>query len=564
MTEPKPGVYVYDFGQEFAGVARLLVEGAAGTMVQLRHAEVLHADGTVYLDNLRTAKATDRFVLAGNGIEALKPEFTFHGFRYLEVTGLSAAPALNRVEGLVMHTDSRFTARLETGNAMVNKLWSNILWGQRSNFVGLPTDCPQRDERLGWTGDAGVFWRTASYNADLSSFSRKYAADLRASRGETPYYGIYAPGVDTPNAGYGAGWSDAGIIVPWTSWLQTGDTSIVEQNWTAMEKYIAAIAQGNPGGLWERNTGIAYGDWLSPEGPTEQTLITTAYWALDATMMQQMAHATGRAADEQKYAQMFETIRAAFQKRFVHPDGFVAGAKRKQVEAAADTQTGYVLALHMNLVSEPLRAAAARKLATKIEANHGLLGTGFLGTPFLLEELTKNGQQDLAYRLLLNTQYPSWGYMVQHGATTMWERWNGDQMLGDAGMNSFNHYAYGSVADWIYRYAAGVDASSLDAGFHTIELHPVWNARLGHVAFDYDSTYGPIHSDWTVRGATVEWHLTIPANSTAHMKLSPEEWKRFHANSFLQQMKSIKQTPEADGSISLRLESGSYQFAVDL
>lgn len=564
VTEPKPGVYVYDFGQEFAGVARLLVEGAAGSTVELRHAEVLNADGTVYLDNLRTAKATDRFVLAGKGTEVLKPEFTFHGFRYLEVTGLDVAPGKDRVEGLVIHTASEFTAKLETGNAMLNKLWSNILWGQRSNFVGVPTDCPQRDERLGWTGDAGVFWRTASYNADLASFSRKYAGDLRSSRGDKPYYGIYAPGVDVPNAGYGAGWSDAGVIVPWTSWLQTGDTSIVEENWPAMEKYIGAIEQANPDGLWQHNTGTAFGDWLSPEGVTDQILITTAYWALDATMLQQMAHATGRTADEEKYARMFEKIRAAFQKRFVHSDGFIAGAKRKPEEAEADTQTGYVLALHMNLVPDALRAAAARKLARKIESNRGLLGTGFLGTPFLLEELTKNGQQDLAYRLLLNKQYPSWGYMVEHGATTMWERWNGDQMLGDAGMNSFNHYAYGSVADWLYRYAAGIDASALDAGFHRIELHPVFSARLGHVSFDYASVYGPIHSDWTVHGATAEWHVSIPANTTAHMKLTAEEWKKYRAEDPAQWQKFATQKTDADGSASIQFEAGSYRFTVAL
>jgi alpha-L-rhamnosidase len=461
VTEPKPGLYVYDFGQNFAGVAQLSVQGRAGTVVRLRHAEVLNPDGTLYTDNLRTAKATDQFVLAGNGVEELKPEFTFHGFRYLEVTGLPSALPKEKIAGLVLHTAANFTARLQTGSDMLNKLWSNILWGQRSNFVGLPTDCPQRDERLGWTADAEVFWKTASYNMDLASFSRKYAVDLRYSRGNTPYYGIYAPGVEQPNPGYGAGWSDAGVIVPWTSWLQTGDTSIIEQNWAAMGKYLDAIEVANSDGLWQHNTGIAFGDWLSPEGKTDQALITTAYWAYDAALMRQMAHATGRSSDEQKYTKMFEKVRAAFQTRFIHDDGFIAGAtKRKETDKGGDTQAGYVLALHMNLVPEQLRAAVARKLADKIGANHGLLGTGFLGTPYLLEELARNGQAALAYQLLLNTQYPSWGYMVEHGATTMWERWNGDQMHGDASMNSYNHYAYGAVADWLYRYAAGIDATA--------------------------------------------------------------------------------------------------------
>ena len=256
---------------------------------------------------------------------------------------------------------------------------------------------------------------------------------------------------------------------------------------------------------------MPFGDWLSPEGKTDRALIATAYWAYDVTLMRQMAHATGRTEDEEKYAQLFEKIRAAFQKEFVHDDGFVAGADNSPSQfgvinnpnaksQGGDTQTGYVLALHMNLVPENLRAAAAKRLVDKIEANHDLLGTGFLGTPYLLEELTKAGYAKLAYTLLLNTQYPSWGYMVEHGATTMWERWNGDQMHERTGMNSYNHYAYGAVADWIYRYAAGVDATPLDAGFHTVVLHPVFDARLGQIAFDYDSAYGPIHSDWTVNG----------------------------------------------------------------
>lgn len=565
VAEPRPGVYVYDFGQNFAGVVRLSVQGAAGTVVRLRHAEVLNPDGSLYVDNLRTAKATDTFVLAGNRVETLQPEFTFHGFRYLEVTGLPSAPAKDKVAGLVLHTNAAITARLETGSAMLNKLWSNILWGQRSNFLSLPTDCPQRDERLGWTGDAEVFWRTASYNMDLAAFSRKYAGDLRDSRGSTPYFGIYAPGVEAPNEGFGAGWSDAGVIVPWTSWLQTGDTTIIEQNWAAMTKYVDAIDSGNSDGLWQHNNGIGFGDWLSPEGRTDQVLIATAYWAYDATLMRQMAHATGHVADEQKYAAMFAKIKAAFQKRFVRDDGFVAGGvKQNETDKATDTQTGYVLALHMNLLPDNLRLASAQKLAEKIKFNHGLLGTGFLGTPYLLEELTKNGHQQLAYQLLLNTQYPSWGYMVEHGATTMWERWNGDQMLGDSSMNSYNHYAYGAVADWIYRYAAGVDATVLDAGFHTIWLHPVFDPRIGHLAFDYDSIYGPVHSDWTTNGSTAEWHVTIPPNTEADLRLSPEQLKKFRPTNLPQWNKYAAQPAAADGNVSVKLGAGSYTFSVVL
>ena len=575
VTEPKPGVYVYDFGQNLAGVERLRVQGPAGTDVRVRFAEIVNDDGTIYTDNLRTAKATDHFVLAGRGVEQFVPQFTFHGFRYAEVTGLPSAPTEDAVTALVTHTAAPFSAELKTGSAMIDKLWSNIEWGQRSNFVGVPTDCPQRDERLGWMADAQVFWRAASYNMDLAAFTRKFAGDMRGTQAGTPYYGIYSPGTASESSQSGAGWSDAGVVIPWTEWLQTGDTRVIEENWAAMEKYLAAIDAANPDGLWKKDAGIPFGDWLSPEGPTDFGLVSTAYWAYDVTLMREMAHATGRTGDERRYAELFEKIRAAFVKAFVHEDGFVAGADNSPSpfgginnpnakSNGGDTQTGYVLALHMNLMPEALRAAAAQKLVDKIEANHGLLGTGFLGTPYLLEELTKAGHADEAYKLLLNTQYPSWGYLVEHGATTMWERWNGDQMKGEPNMNSYNHYAYGAVADWIYRYAAGVDATPLNAGFHTVALHPVFDARLGSVDFSYTSSYGAIHSSWTVKGKRAEWHVTLPANTTGWLAVEAANATRYAMDGVpLTQSKQAKAAIRDDQS-GFEIESGSYVFAVSL
>ena len=573
VSEPKPGVYVFDFGQNMSAVPHLKVSGAAGSEVRLRFAEILNDDGTLYTDNLRTAKATDHFILAGKGVEEFTPQFTFHGFRYAELTGVSAKPEPGALSAIVIHTDAAFTAKLKTGSTMIDKLWSNILWGQRSNFVGVPTDCPQRDERLGWMADAQVFWRTAAYNMDLAAFSRKYAGDMRGSQAGTPYYGIFSPGTVRSGSGSGAGWSDAGVVIPWTSWLQTGDTSMIEQNWGAMERYLNAINAANPDGLWKNEAGIPFGDWLSPEGKTDYTLIASAYWAYDATLMQQMARATGRTADEAKYAKLFDKIRAAFQKQFVHDDGFVAGADTTpspfgQINnpdakpTGGDTQAGYVLALHMNLLPDELRAKAADKLVAKIEGNRSLLATGFLGTPYLLEELTKTGHSDLAYKLLLNTAYPSWGYLVEHGATTMWERWNGDQMKDDPSMNSYNHYAYGAVADWIYRYAAGVDATTLDAGFHTVVLNPHFDARLGHIAFDYESSYGPVHSDWAVKGATPEWHVTLPANTTGWLSAAAAANLTLEGAPLAQSKLASAATRGAEQGFVLG--AGSYTFAAQV
>jgi alpha-L-rhamnosidase len=468
----------------------------------------------------------------------------------------------------VLHTNFPFTSELKTGDAMVNKLWSNILWGQRSNFVGLPTDCPQRDERLGWMADAQVFWRAASYNADLAAFTRKFAADQRGTQVGTPYYGIIAPGTAKIAPGVAAAWSDAGVIIPWTSWLQTGDTSVIDENWTAMRKYVDGIDARNPNGIWHNDSGIPFGDWLSMEGRTKVDLVATAYWAYDVNLLRQMAHATGRVEDEQKYTTLEEKIRAAFEKNFVRARAYIPGADYgpspfedvfpKAKPKGGDTQTSYVLALRMNLVPEDQRAAAAERLVKKIEENHGLLGTGFVGTPYLLEELTKSGHAKLAYDLLLNTGMPSWGYQIEHGATTTWERWNSNLKMDDPQMNSYNHYAYGAVADWIYRYAAGVDAAPLDAGFHTVVLHPMFDARLSPLEFTYKSSYGEIKSGWTMNGNSVKWHVTLPANTTGRLEVKSDETARYKLDGV-----PVTESPLAkkvDGGFEL--PPGTYRFEV--
>ena len=574
ITNPKPGVYIYDFHQNLAGVERLQVRGPAGSDIQLRFGEVLNPDGTLYVDNLRTAKATDHFILSGKGLEEFQPDFTFHGFRYVEVSGLPAKPDLTTVKAVAIYTDAPITVQLHSGSPMINQLWSNILWGQRSNFVGVPTDCPQRDERLGWTADAQVFWRTASYNMDLTQFSKKFARDIRGTQAGTPMYGIFAPGTATPNPGFGAGWSDAGVIIPWTAWLQSGDTRVLEQNWDAMEKYLSAIQAANPDYLWKTDYGIPFGDWLSPEGPTLEPLVATAYWAYDVTLMKQMAHALGKSEDEAKYDALFSKIKTAFDSEFVRADGFIAGADNgpspfgqiNNPEAKAkggDTQTGYVLALNMHLMPDSLRDAASQKLVAKIEANGGRLATGFLGTPYLLAALVDTGHSDVAYRLLLNTEYPSWGYLVGHGATTMWERWNGDQMRGDPSMNSYNHYAYGAVADWIYRYAAGIDSLPSDPGFHTIYLHPNFDARLGSLDFRYQSSYGEIRSSWSMNGTAVTWLVTIPPNTTGRLPLAATQQGKFTLDGeALAGSKKLGLVSSGDGSSTYELPAGTYSFRV--
>jgi alpha-L-rhamnosidase len=363
------------------------------------------------------------------------------------------------------------------------------------------------------------------------------------------------------------------VIIPWTSWIQTGDQKVIEENWGGMEKYLAAIESANPDYLWRKNYGIPFADWLAPEGVTPVDLIATAYWAYDANLMQQMAHATGRAEAEKKYGDLFAKIKEAFNQAYVKPDGFVGGVPPPPVFASGtdtklsdkpvETQTGYVLALKMNMLPEALRPVAAKRLVDRIAGSGWRLGTGFLGTPYLLGSLTDTGHADVAYRLLLNKEYPSWGYLVEHGATTMWERWNGDQKRDDPTMNSYNHYAYGAVGEWIYRYAAGIDAVPDDPGFHTVLLHPNFDARLGNLDFSYDSSYGTIRSAWSVAGKKATWKLRIPPNATGRLQLSPEELKMYQLDG-----KPLGNTDQIHWTGSTRgtfeVPAGSYQFEVAL
>jgi len=504
MTNPKPGTYVFDLGQNMVGWARLQVAGKAGTRVRMRFAEVLQPDGEIYTDNLRTAAVTDTYTLQGKGTEVFEPHFTFHGFRYIELTGYPGTPAKDSVEGVVFHTDAPFTIQFQSGNDTVNQLWSNILWGQRGNFLSVPTDCPQRDERLGWMGDAEVFWRTAAFNADLASFSHKFTADIRDAQRESGGFTDVSPYVgDVSNSV--AGWADAGVIIPWTAYVQYRDSRILEENWGAMEKWMQHLESANPNHLWLNDRGNDYGDWLAIGSETPKDMIATAYWAYDASLMTRIAAVLNRAEDEEKYRRLFEKIRAAFNQTYVKPDGTVGSG----------SQTSYVLALHMNLLPVGLRATAAEKLVDDIKAHDGHLTTGFLGTPYLMIELSNSGHSEVAYQLLFNKTYPSWGYMIDHGATTMWERWNGDQMMGDPSMNSYNHYAYGSVAEWLYRYAAGIDDEPEAPGFRRIVLHPQFNQELGGASASYESPYGTISSAWKVGGGTVTWEVVVPANTTA-------------------------------------------------
>ena len=553
VTNPSPGVYLFDMGQNMVGTERLRVSGPKGTRVRMRFGEVLQANGQLYWENMRTAAETDTYTLRGQGEEIFVPHFTYHGYRYIEVSGYPGKPTRQAVSGLVFHTDAPFTIKFDSGSAIVNKLWNNILWGQRGNFMSIPTDCPQRDERLGWMGDAQVFWRTASYNMNLAAFSEKFASDMRIAQSAKGNYSDITPRVGVVVGDGSPGWADAGIIIPYVASQQYGDTRLIEQSWDSMDRYLGALLKENPDLINHR---VAYGDWLAIGSKTPQDLIGTAYWAYDAQLMARMARAIDRPNDAARYDKLFESIKTVFQQHFIHPNGSVG----------SDSQTSYVLALNMNLVPEDQRQAVAAKLVADIQA-HGHLTTGFLGTPYIMDVLSSTGHSDTAYKLLLTTSFPSWGYMVEHGATTMWERWNGDQMLGDPGMNSFNHYAYGSVAGWLYRYVAGIDLDphSEDRAFHHFHLQPQFDSTLGYGGATYASIYGTIESYWKFVDGTIQWTAIVPANTTATFTIPIGSSGRILLNGKPVKAQSPGLNPVAgsDHTQVFEAKPGTYHFTID-
>ena len=496
---------VYDMGQNMVGDVRLHIRGPRGMVVRLRYAERLNPDGSIYTTNLRNADATDTYALSGNGEETWTPAFTFHGFRYVELSFLggqpSTPPTLSTIDGLVYNSLSEPpTVRLTSSSETLNKMNELGAWGQRGNFVSIPTDCPQRDERLGWMGDAGAFWRTGTYNFNIDAFTHKFMLDVTDAQTPAGAFTDVSPNILGPTPG-APGWGDAGVFIPYAAWLQYGDVSIVQRSWPAMERWTNFILTNNPDYVRRNALGNNYADWLAPDQHTPKTLIDTAYWALVTREMAEMATALDRPADAQKYQQQYDHIAAAYLAAFVKDDGSVDG----------NTQTAYLATLFTGIAPPTLRTAMVDRLVKDIAAHGNHLSTGFLGTPFLMFVLDENQHTDLAFKLLLSDTYPSWGYMVKKGATTWWERWNGD--TGDPSMNSYNHYAFGSVMAWVYRHAAGIDTDATGPGFHHLTIHPHFDPALPALHVEYDSAYGTIVSDW--KQSQHRFTITIPANTTA-------------------------------------------------
>lgn len=506
LTAPEPGCYTFDLGQNMVGWVRLNVSGKVGDRITVRHGEMLNPDGTIYTANLRGANATDFYIFGTNGTVVFEPRFTFHGFRYVELRGLSVPPTLSSVTGIVVHSDLPETGAFACSSPLVNQLYHNIIWGQKGNYLEVPTDCPQRDERMGWTGDTEFFVPTAAYNFDVQSFFRRHLVTLcEDSQHSDGSFAVVAP--DLGQGSGGTAWGDAGWICPYNMYLAYDDTNVIADHYAAMQRcgqFDAANASDHviaslPGD---------FGDWLNLGGGATSTVMDTAFYAYYAQAMSEMAAAIGNSADSAAYAALHSNIVAAFADFFNADGSFTDGS----------SQTGYALAFTLNLVPAGLRAQAAQQFANSIAQFDNHLATGFIGTPRLLPALHAAGHDDLAYELLLQKTYPSWLYQVTLGATTMWERWDGwtpGAGFESVGMNSFNHYAFGSVGQYLYGVIGGINSTS--PGYKTILIQPVPGNGLTWANTSYNATRGLVSTAWTNVGGTLNLVTVIPPNTTAQI-----------------------------------------------
>ncbi|MBN1908098.1 MAG: family 78 glycoside hydrolase catalytic domain [Pirellulales bacterium] len=567
-TEPKPDVYIYDFGQNMVGWCRLKVRGPRGTMVKLRHGERLCPDGTLYTANLGRAKQTDCYTLRGGGEEVFEPHFTYHGFRYVEVTGLPEPLPEGALIGRVFRSASPEVGHFECSNPLLNKLNQLILWVQRGNMHGTPTDCPQRSERFGWMGDIQAFAQTAIFNMDMAAFFTKWVPDIRDSQADDGRFSDFSPTPLDPNkvsSGVPA-WADAGTIVPWRVYQNYADQRMVAEHFESARRWVDYVHGKNPNLLWQNSRGYDFNDWLNgdtmnvPGLPKKGSAVpnevfATCFFANSAEIVSKMAKVLGRDKEAETYGKLAKSIRKAFQKAYVKSDGRIPG----------DTQAGYALALRFNMVDESLRPVLMKHLLEAIRRFKGHPSTGIQTTHRLMLELTRCGQHDEAYRLATLETCPSWGYMIKMGATTIWERWDGyvaERGPQAYGMNSFNHWAFGSVGEWMWRDLAGINPDDAQPGFKHFSIRPRPVGDLRWVKARYNSIRGPIESAWRIADGRLTLRVVVPANTTATVWVPTHDASRVTEGGHpATEAPGVQRTPGTVPDVAVfEVESGRYEF----
>jgi alpha-L-rhamnosidase len=512
------GEQVIDFGQNLVGWVQVKVSGKAGDKITLSHAEVVDKAGNFYTENLRTARSQDTYILKGGGEENFEPHFTWQGFRYIKVEGYPGELKPEDFTAVTLYSDMAPAGTFSCSNPLINQLQHNIQWGQKGNFLDVPTDCPQRDERLGWTGDAQVFSRTASFNMNVHNFFAKWLKDVAADQyasGSVPFVIPNVIGKGATGPGASTGWADVATIIPWNMYLAYGDKRILENQYSSMKAWVDYMQHESRNDLW--NTGFHFGDWLfysrnddndGSSAITNKYLIAQCFYAHSTQLLINTAKVLGKTEDVNAYTALLQKIKDAYIKEYVTPNGLIS----------SDTQTAYVLALEFEMLPENLRQQAADRLVRNIRRYDNHLTTGFLGTPYLCRVLSNFGHADVAFRLLLQDTYPSWLYPVKMGATTIWERWDGIKPDGSfevPSMNSYNHYAYGAIGDWMYRVIAGIDTKESAPGYKQIVIKPSIGGMLTNASADYETNYGKVSSHWKLADGNLLLDVEIPANTTA-------------------------------------------------
>ncbi|EDM35463.1 rhamnosidase A [Pedobacter sp. BAL39] len=555
------GELVADFGQNLVGWLQIKTHGAAGTTIKVSHAEVLDKEGNFYTANLRSAKQQNSYILDGRPEQVFEPHFTFQGFRYIKLEGMEKEPALADLNAVALYSDMPETGTLTTDHPLLNQLQHNIQWGQKGNFLDVPTDCPQRDERLGWTGDAQAFYQTAAYNMDVSAFFSKWMKDVSAEQLKSGAVTHVVPNVLGQGWSGAAGWGDVSTIIPWGMYTAYGDQRILEEQYDSMKGWVDYMTAHTKDQLW--NTGSHFGDWLfyRPEDDndgraavTDKHLIAQTFYAHSTQILVSTATLLGKKDDAAKYSALLSGIKAAFMKEYATPNG----------RLVSGTQTAYVLALQFDLFPENLRAQAAERLANNVHDYGNHLTTGFLGTPYLCHVLSRFGYTDVAYQLLLQESYPSWLYPVKKGATTIWERWDGikeDGTFQTVSMNSFNHYAYGAIGDWMYRNMAGIKPAEGTAGYKSIVIAPQPGGNIRRVAGGLDTPYGLVKSSWRLEDGLMKMEVVVPVNTTATIVLPKAAGKQVRETGMeLIKVAGISAITNASKDLSLKTGSGTYHF----
>jgi alpha-L-rhamnosidase len=537
-------------------------QGKEGDRITLYHAEVLDKKGNFYTDNLRPAKQQNHFILRGSGIETFEPHFTFQGFRYIKVEGYPGELNEENFRAVALYSDMPPTGTFTSSHPLINQLQHNIQWGQRGNFLDVPTDCPQRDERLGWTGDAQAFSRTAAFNFDVHNFFSKWLKDVAADQieGSVPFV---VPNVLGPRASGSAGWADAATIIPWNMYLAYGDKQVLEDQYESMKAWVGYMRRNATDDLW--NKGFHFGDWLfyrpfddndGRSAVTDKYMIAQCFFAHSADLVVKAARVLGKTDDAARYSELAKKVREAYMKEYVTANG----------RLVSGTQTAYVLALNFDMLPEPLRQPVAQRLADNVKGYGNHLTTGFLGTPYLCHVLSRFGFTDVAYTLLLQETYPSWLYPVKMGATTIWERWDGikpDSTFQTPTMNSFNHYAYGAIGDWMYRVVAGIDTEESSPGYKSIVIKPHKGAGLTSAKAELKSPYGMISSSWKTVGTALRLEVEIPSNTTAHIFIpSAGPDTITEGGRTLGSVKEITPVGQVGGYFQVKVGSGKYMFEV--